>query len=303
MKHEAWRRDPSHYAWRGTLEPRWTDVDLLRHLNNSALQGLHLEARMRLLSAAIGDGFWRGRGTRLLSAQLHTDFLLQAHYPQPLQAAARLTALGDGGLTVATALWQDGQCVGLQSARLFAAERASPVPMPADWQQALADGATLPAPEPPVTHPAPPPPSAWPQRRTMDSRFSDLDATGRTAEGALMRGAEVGRAVLLRAAFAALDGSEHGDGRLGTMVARLDLHRLHFGPPPEVWQLTAGVTHLGRSSVVVRVGFFDGDRCQALADCVQVVVERAAGTPVPMPAPLRAMLETQRLTTPGATAH
>ncbi|MFO1326513.1 MAG: hypothetical protein U1F56_04075 [Rubrivivax sp.] len=301
MKHEAWRRDPAAYRWRGTIEPRWTDVDTLRHLNNSALQGLHLEARMRLITAAVGDGFWRARGPRLLADHLHTDFLLQAHYPQPLEAAARLTAVGEGRLTVATALFQDGQCVGLQTARLFAAERDRPVPLPAHWRQALGAGETLPEPEPLPPHPAPPPPDAWPQSRTLDSRYADLDATSRVAELALMRGAEVGRGGLLQGAFRALDGSEFGGGRIGTMVARLDLHRLHLGPPPAVWRLTSGVTHIGRSSVVVRVGFFDGDRCQALADCVQVVVERAAGTPLAMPAPLRAVFESQRLP-PAPTA-
>lgn len=301
MKHDPWRRDPAAYRWRGTLEPRWSDVDLLRHLNNSSLQGLHLEARMRLLSATIGDAFWRARGPRLVTGHLQTDFLAQAHYPQPLQAAARLTALDGSRLTVATALWQDGRCVGLQTARLFAIERHRPVPMPADWQRALGAAEALPAPDQPPPHATPPAPAAWPHRRTLDTRFADLDATGRVAELALMRGAEVGRGGPLRDAFAALDGTDAGS-RLGTMVARLDLQRLHHGPPPAVWQLTAGITHIGRSSVVVRVGFFDGDACQALADCVQVVVDRAAGTPVPMPAPLRERFESQRLPGHGGTA-
>ena len=70
MRHDAWRQDLAAYTERFDIEPRWADVDTLRHLNNSALHGLHQEARVRFLAARIGHGFWRDR---------NRDAVLESH--------------------------------------------------------------------------------------------------------------------------------------------------------------------------------------------------------------------------------
>jgi acyl-CoA thioester hydrolase len=115
MKHDAWRHDAAQYTATYDIPARYADVDTLRHLNNSALHGLHQEARMRFLAERIGDGFWRERGPRLLARRVTTDFLLESQYPQVLQAAVRVTALDDAQLVLASALFQHGRCVGLQT--------------------------------------------------------------------------------------------------------------------------------------------------------------------------------------------
>lgn len=295
MKHERWRHDPAQYELSCTIEPRWSEVDTLRHLNNSALHGLHQEVRLRLLTARIGDAFWRARGPRLLASRVGTDFLLQSHYPQPLLAAARITALDAQQLVVATGLFQDGRCVGLQTAQLHAVEKDHRIALPAPWHQALAGSAAQAPVGDTAAHALALQLDMFAQRRELDSRYADLDATGRTSELALMRSAETGRAALLRAAFAAL-GNDGRRAGLGLLVARVDLRLLRQAPAPPVWQLGAGVTHLGRSSLVARVALFDGlPQCHALADCVLVFVDRDAGTPVAMPDEVRAVLDRYRV--------
>lgn len=295
MKHDAWRRDPSQYTARYELPTRWADVDTLRHLNNSALHGLHLEARMRFLAERIGDGFWRERGPRLRPSRVVTDFLLQSHYPKPMQAAVRVTALDARQVTLASALFQDGACVGLQATRLHARVHGDDADLPADWQSALDSPVPAPAAEPSAAEPALAAFEAYPLRRELDTRYNDLDATGRVGEGALMRGAESGRSALLQAAFAAL-GVEGGRATVGLLVARVDLHILAWRAQPARWRLGAGISHLGRSSAVVRVGFFDEQpKAVACADCVLVFVDRERGQPLPMPEPVRAALDAQRV--------
>lgn len=295
MKHDAWRHDPTQYTARYELPTRWADVDTLRHLNNSALHGLHLEARMRFLAERIGDGFWRERGPRLRPSRVVTDFLLQSHYPKPVLAAVRVTALDARQVTLASALFQDGACVGLQATQLHARVHGEDADLPAAWQSALDSPVPAPAAEPPLAEARPATFEAYPQRRELDTRYNDLDATGRVGEGALMRAAEAGRSALLQAAFAAL-GPEEGRDTVGLLVARVDLHCFDWRAPPLRWRLGAGVTHLGRSSVVVRVGFFD-DRPQpaACADCVLVFVDRDRGQPLAMPQAMRAALDAQRV--------
>lgn len=251
---------------------------------------------MRFLASRVGDAFWRARCTRLLSVRVATDFLQQSHYPAPLRAGVRVTAADERQLVLGSALFQDGQCVGLQSATLRPSERGEPVAMPAPWLQALrdplpaGDAEPLPADDGGALRPA-----SFPQRRMLDSRFADLDATGRTSELAWMRAAETGRSALLRAAFSAL-GADAERAWLGLLAARVDLHVHRHRPAPPQWQLGAGVTHMGRSSVVLRVAFFDGaDECLAHADCVLVFVDRDRGSPVTVPDAVRGALEQRRM--------
>lgn len=295
MKHDAWRHDPAQYTACYELPTRWADVDTLRHLNNSALHGLHLEARMRFLAERIGDAFWRERGPRLRPSRVVTDFLLQSHYPKPLQAAVRVTAIDARQLTLATALFQNGACVGLQSTRLHARQHGDGGELPAAWQSALDSPVPAPAEPPSAAQPALPAFEAFALRRELDTRYNDLDATGRVSEGALMRGAETGRSALLQTAFAAM-GDEGDRAKVGLLVARVDLHIAAWRAQPTRWRLGAGITHLGRSSAVVRVGFHD-DQPQAVAcaDCVLVFVDRERGQPLAMPAPVRDALDALRL--------
>lgn len=296
MKHDPWRHDPAQYSARFELAPRYADVDTLRHLNNSALHGLHQEARQRFLIDRLGDAFWRQRGPRLLAQRVTTDFLLESQYPQPLLAGVRVSALDAQNVTLATGLFQDGHCVGLQSARLTAGARGQPLQMPPDWAQALA------AELPPVSADTRWAPAAvpllaqFPQQHELDSRYADLDATGRVSETAFMRCAEQGRSALLRAAFAQLDVSVERTWQ-NLLVARVDLHVLQHRAAPPRWQLGIGVTHLGRSSTVLRVGFFDPEHgCVAYADCVLVFADRSAGKPVAMPDAVRDLLDQRRCT-------
>lgn len=295
MKHDTWRHDLAQYTSTFDIAPRYADVDTLRHLNNSALHVLHQEARMRFIVPRIGDDFWRGRGPRLLLARATTDFLLESHYPEPLTAGVRVTARDEQRVVLGTALFQHGRCVGLQSTELQASERGVRVPLPAEWYAALDPGALPPVGETLAPGQAP----VWTQfarTRELDSRYNDLDATGRVSEGALMRCGEQGRSSLLRGAFAALpaDGAERA--WLGLLVARVDLHVLRAAPAPARWRLGTGVSHLGRSSVVLRTGLFDGDlNGHAYADSVLVFVNRQAGGSTAMPEAMRALLEQQRL--------
>ena len=297
MKHDAWRHDAAQYTACCELPTRFADVDTLRHLNNSALHGLHLEARMRFLAERIGDAFWRSPGPRLRPLRVTTDFLRQSHYPEPVQAAVRVTALDPLQVTLASALFQGGHCVGLQTTRLQPRSQGQAGELPAAWLAAL--DSPVPAPAAEATVPQPTPWPAYPQQRELDTRYADLDATARVSEGALMRAAETGRSALLRAAFAALDDPE-GRHSVGLLVARVDLHVAGWRTLPHRWRLGAGVSHLGRSSVVVRVGFFDDQPVPlAGADCVLVFVDRDRGQPMAMPEPVRDALAAQRLLAAG----
>jgi len=70
-------------------------------------------------------------------------------------------------------------------------------------------------------------------------------------------------------------------------------------------QVHAGirVAHIGNSSVRYELGLFRNDDAQVAAagSFTHVYVDRASGKPVPVPDPVRAVLEALRLDTPSAT--
>ena len=310
MKHEAWRRDPAAYGSSQAVAARYADVDTRRHVNNIAVYGLHQEARQRWLTAArdgaagasaglaadlAGPAAVGPAGSLLLKPLAScTEFWQECHYPAPITAPLRLLQVAPLALTLAGALFQAGACLGMQQTRLaaWAPDLSAAIVLPEDWLGRLA-GSARPAGDPPASHR----PVGSEQRQhypvaaTLASRYGDFDADGGTSELAVMRGIEQARAALLKAAFAAAGGQPERDW-VSLVVARIDLHWLHHRAPPAHWALASAVTHVGRSSAVLRVAMFDGQALQATADCVMVYSD-PAGPPgaAALPQALRAALQ------------
>jgi len=89
MKQESWRREAASYPQHGVLLPRYTDVDVWQHLNNTALISLHAEACQRWLRSVFGPEVWRDPSLVLAKRSSATDFLAEAHYPEPLDTGVR----------------------------------------------------------------------------------------------------------------------------------------------------------------------------------------------------------------------
>jgi acyl-CoA thioester hydrolase len=137
--------------------------------------------------------------------------------------------------------------------------------------------------------------SDYPVHETERLRFGDLDTQGHVNNVAFAELLESGRIYFFRDTFRpALDPHQ------GTVVARVVidyLGELHW--PGEV-TIGTGVTRIGRSSVGIRQGLFDGDRCAALCESVIVVIDHKQRTSSPMPDRARAALETFMMPTDAA---
>jgi acyl-CoA thioester hydrolase len=298
MKHQPWRRDAAAYPTQGTLQPRFTDVDLWQHLNNVAQIGLHGELLQQWLHAHLGSDPWRRPSPKLVLQANATDFLAEAHYPAPLATGTRLLGCDDHRLTLATALFQHGHCTGLHQATLGAFDGDTAVPLPADWRAALQAAAAQQPPLPDASDgapdalpdlPAPPHPDLWPWQITLGARFADADGQGHASDFTLARCAEQGRVQFLTQVF--------GDGRrsapVGFMVAHVALrwHRRRLPPtPPQAWQLGIGVSKVGERSLSVASALFDGADCLATSSSVMVVIDHTTRRPAALSAEARALL-------------
>jgi acyl-CoA thioester hydrolase len=313
MQHDAWRRQPESYPFRGEVLPRYTDVDLWQHLNNVALISLHIESVQRLLLDVADDAAWRAGPAPIGPETTSTDFIAEAYYPTPLTAAARITHVSERDIGIASALFQKGHCVGLHQSRVVSwAPNGQPVPMAADLRAAfarrMAAQRSLPPggePEsghkPARSHPGdaaggapadslhvlPRRPADFPAHDLLASRFGDHDATGRASDQALGRMAEQGRVNLLTA----LMGPERLASRVGFMVAHVSLRWLRRGRAPAAWNVGSGVLRSGDRSITIRAQLGDGDECHAVCDSVMVAIDREAQQSIRLPDDLRAAVQ------------
>ncbi len=307
MKHDAWRREAASYPLRGELLPRYTDVDIWQHLNNTALISMHGEAVQQALRGVFGADAWRTGLPVLACVDNTTDFLAEAHYPAPLTWGARVLGVDACGLRVGTALFQHDRCVGLHGATLagwtdgqagglgepaLTALRAAGVPG-AGTTDAIAS-----LPPEPSTSPnrSPAAPVALPDlahfswRTTLALRFGDSDARRMASDTCLARCAEQVRVEFLHQVFG---GQPRALG--GMMVAHVALRWLRRGPPPAQWEAGCGVAHVGERSLAVRSALFDAGRCVAVCDSVMVAIDRESRRSAPLSDAARSLMAPYRL--------
>lgn len=120
MKNKQWRRERGFYQFKVELPTRYTDVDTERHINNVAVILLHAEARSRWHLSLFGREVWMAQTGTLRGMAIETDFLEVTHYPAPVTCGVSLVALGEQDYLLATGLFQDGACVGVQECRIGA---------------------------------------------------------------------------------------------------------------------------------------------------------------------------------------
>jgi len=302
MRHPAWRLDPAAYVWHTRLQPRHADVDTLGHLNNSAVIGLHIEARQQWQMALFGPQSWRRESPLLRPSELVTHFIEEGHYPEPLHAGLRLLAVDGERWRLASGLFQAGRCIGLQDIEMRAWQQGEICALPADVAGPLAT----------ALHDQPPPtgdvlagspaggddpaalragPEAYAMHSSLPTRFSDLDPQRQTDALALARYAEHGRMQLLHRQAEGLPPT----GKMNALVAQVRLRILRVAPPPREWQLASGAGPFGRSAMPMRTALFDGTLCHAVSDAVLVCIDKESRRPVELPPMLRARLEALQL--------
>lgn len=93
---------------------RWSDADMLGHLNHARLLGLVEDARMAILAEAPGGDVSGGPSARgVILARLEVDYLAQVRYRvgEMLQVDTWVARMGTKSLTLRQELAQDGLAV------------------------------------------------------------------------------------------------------------------------------------------------------------------------------------------------
>ena len=93
---------------------RWSDADMLGHLNHARLLGLIEDARMAFLAEAPGGDVSGGRSERgVILARLEVDYLAQVRYrvDEVLDVDSWVVRMGGKSMTMRQELQQDGKVV------------------------------------------------------------------------------------------------------------------------------------------------------------------------------------------------
>jgi acyl-CoA thioester hydrolase len=274
MRQDAWRRDAAAYPLRGEFMPRYTDVDVWQHMNNSALIGLQGEAMQHALRHALGPRFWRDSDPVIACRGLATDFLAETHYPEAIGWGARLLGVDRQGLRVATALFQHGRCVGLHEALVAGWVNGLATDLGAGALDALrsakvpgddpGSGAAVAVDDEPVSRTL----ASLPWRTTIASRFADSDARRLASDTFLARCAEQVRVAFLGECFGG------HPRRLGSMmVAHVTLRWHRRAAPGRQWEAGCGITRVSERSLSASSAFYEDGVCVASSDSVMVAID------------------------------
>ena len=285
MKTPAWQNDPERYDFRHTLALQYAHLDTIRHANNVAVHGLHVEARVRYQLAVLGPGHLFSDAVLLRPRRTVTHFLRETHYPHDVTCATRLIAVSAQTYRLVTGLFQQGECVGVQDCLMGAWHADRWVALPDDVRGALEQSRA--ADDVPVSDFPPMPPehvamTGYPAESEISGRYADLDPDVVIGELALSRYIEQSRAGSLKPI--------RNDPALGMLVASVDLsyHRWHHGRANV--RVVCGLDRIGNSSFALAGAAAVGEERLVTARSTMVLIDREKRRPTPIDDDLRASM-------------
>jgi acyl-CoA thioesterase FadM len=277
---------PAERTFRCSITPRYTDLDTWRHVNNTRIYEMHLEARLLAHLEHFGADAWFSDGVRLRPLRAITSYRQVTWFGSEVQAQVRVVEVGARDYRVLSELYQDGQLVGTQDCLIGAFERGRPVAMPESILATLRDRVARP--DDLAEMPAADYQGSFEHipmlavHQQITARYGDLDADSQRSEAALARYMEQARFGGIR---------QLDMGGLGILIAQADISFANYLPGWQPLELASGISRIGNSSFV-----FDGcalhkGELQACAKSVMVVIDPATNRPAPIPAMLREQLE------------
>ena len=122
------RTQLARYPYRFPSRIRFSDLDLLAHVNNLALESFHEDARASLnqeVFAAAGPL----DGPRFMAVQNTTHFLAQAFWPGELTVGAGVGRIGRTSYVACTGVFHGSACVSLCDTVLVLVADSTPQPL------------------------------------------------------------------------------------------------------------------------------------------------------------------------------
>lgn len=130
-------RDLDAYPFRVEVAPRWSDMDMVGHMNNVSLGLIYQEARARFM-VAIEAALPAGETPiRRVIAEVSIQYLAETHYPAMFSVGCRMGEIGTSSYDMAMGLFQHGRCVGACSTVFVHSAEGRTLPLSDAWRSLL----------------------------------------------------------------------------------------------------------------------------------------------------------------------
>lgn len=136
MKNDPRRKLLDAYPWSQSMETRFADMDINRHLNNVAITRFFEEARIRFNWSLISNGPSITR-PHYLVAHVAIDFLGEGAYPAPVTLGYAVGSIGRTSFRSLMAMFQNDACIALCDSVLVHRGSTGPAPLPDDLRSRL----------------------------------------------------------------------------------------------------------------------------------------------------------------------
>jgi acyl-CoA thioester hydrolase len=122
------------FAFFCRVPTRWSDLDMLGHVNNSRFFSFDESARLEYFDELLkGDPtFWKERG--FILARIECDFIAQLHHPANVEIGFRIERIGRSSMNTVGGMFVDGKTVAVSRGVLvwFDYQQQKPRPVPDD---------------------------------------------------------------------------------------------------------------------------------------------------------------------------
>lgn len=125
------REDFAHHF---RIETRWSDADMLGHINNANFFTFDESARLDYFGGMFGADpkFWKDYG--LILASIGCDFLSQLHHPASLDVGFRISKIGRSSMQTVGGIFHGDKLVAVTRGVVvwFSYVNQTPLPVPED---------------------------------------------------------------------------------------------------------------------------------------------------------------------------
>jgi acyl-CoA thioester hydrolase len=132
MKPTAERLALASYPSQTTVPPRFSDVDMFRHLNNVAIGQFYEEIRFALIGR-MRERLAKGEAGRVMVANVDIAYLREGRYPDLVTVATGLARRGKRSFVLGQALFQGGVCFSAADTTMVYVGEGGPAPLPAGF--------------------------------------------------------------------------------------------------------------------------------------------------------------------------
>ncbi|KQM21815.1 acyl-CoA thioesterase [Novosphingobium sp. Leaf2] len=120
--------DLARYPFSATIESRFGDMDINRHINNVALAAYLEDARVRFYEQTGFGGWSDGLATMIVS--LAVEYLSEGQYPDPFTVFCAIEDLGRSSHRLVQLIVQDGRIIAFARSVLVAVGDNGPATLP-----------------------------------------------------------------------------------------------------------------------------------------------------------------------------